>query len=66
MIISHQTNIAAFAGNHRFIAMPQQIIVTRIVAETPAGGGALVHSLAGDGGLAGKGGLAGDSGGLAG
>ncbi len=30
MIIYHQKNVAAFAGNHRYLWLPQQVIVSRI------------------------------------
>lgn len=66
MIIHHQTNVAAFAGNHRYWFLPNQIIVYRITASTAPPSGRIMSSLAAGGGLAGKGGIAGDSGGLAG
>ena len=65
MIIWHQSNVAAFAGNHTYWFLPQQIITARVSKTTAAPTGRIMSGLAGSGGLAHKGGLAGQGGGLA-
>jgi hypothetical protein len=32
VIIYHQKNVTAFAGNHNYLWLPQQVIVTRIAS----------------------------------
>lgn len=65
MIIWHQNNIAAFAGNHIYIDMMRSFVVQQIASVAVAPSGRIMSSMAGAGGLAHRGGIAGLGGGLA-
>lgn len=65
MIIYHQSNVAAFAGNHTTYWPLNPIGLSRISVTSAAPTGRIMSSMVGPGGLAAKGGLAGEGGGLA-
>lgn len=65
MIIYHQENVAAFAGQQVWYWQFQAVLQSRISATTAAAAGRIMSSLVGPGGLAARGGVAGEGGGLA-
>ena len=67
MIIYHQNNIAAFAGNHRYYTSMQNIFIpwNRVSITSAAAPGRIMSSIVGSGGLVARGGIAGAGGGLA-